>query len=156
MELRDALVQIAEIRRQMAKNDVFRGYRSAPVAFSGLLAVVGAIAQTRFVADPLAEVPLYLTVWMGMAVLSVAAVVAEMAVRMVWTHDYDHRTAVDGHSGAAGARAFGAAARRVANPVQPGHLCFRAVVAQGDFLDWRILSLLGRDGAHLGARRFLA
>lgn len=90
MELRDALVQIAEIRRQMAKNDVFRGYRSAPVAFSGVLALVGALAQTRFIADPLAEVPQYLTVWMGMAVLSVAAVAAEMAVRMVWTHDWKY------------------------------------------------------------------
>ena len=35
MELREALTQIAEIRRAMAQNDVFRGYRSATVALSG-------------------------------------------------------------------------------------------------------------------------
>ena len=45
MELREALMQIAEIRRQMAKSDVFRGYRSAPVAVSGAMALAGAIAQ---------------------------------------------------------------------------------------------------------------
>lgn len=90
MELRDALVQIAEIRRQMAKNDVFRGYRSAPVAFSGLLALAAAIAQTRLVSDPLNESTAYLTLWMGAAVLSVAAVAAEMAVRMVRTHDWTY------------------------------------------------------------------
>lgn len=90
MELRDALVQIAEIRRQMAKNDVFRGYRSAPVAFSGLLALVGAVAQTRLVADPLTDPTLYISVWMAMAVLSVAAVATEMGVRMVWTHDWKY------------------------------------------------------------------
>jgi len=90
VELRDALVQIAEIRRQMAKNDVFRGYRSAPVAFSGLLALVGAVAQTRLVADPLTDPTLYISVWMAMAVLSVAAVATEMGVRMVWTHDWKY------------------------------------------------------------------
>ncbi len=90
MELRDALVQIAEIRRQMAKNDVFRGYRSAPVAFSGLMALAAAIAQTRLVADPLNESTVYLTLWMSAAVLSVAAVAAEMAVRMVRTHDWTY------------------------------------------------------------------
>ena len=47
MELREALTQIAEIRRQMAKSDVFRGYRSAPVAVSGVLALGAAVVQSR-------------------------------------------------------------------------------------------------------------
>ena len=38
MELREALSQISEIRQQMARSEVFRGLRSVPVAFSGLLA----------------------------------------------------------------------------------------------------------------------
>ena len=45
MELHEALTQIAEIRQQMAKSDVFRGYRSAPVAFSGLVALAAAVAS---------------------------------------------------------------------------------------------------------------
>ena len=88
MELREALTQIAEIRRQMAKSDVFRGYRSAPVAVSGTLALAGAIAQPFVVPDPAADIMAYLTLWFGMALLSVAAVAVEMGVRMYWTHDW--------------------------------------------------------------------
>ena len=88
MELRDALVQIAEIRRQMAKSDVFRGYRSAPVAVSGLLALSAAVIQPFLVADPAGDFTSYLALWIGMALLSVAAVAVEMGVRMYWTHDW--------------------------------------------------------------------
>ena len=40
MELRDALTQIAEIRQQMARGEVFRGYRAATTAFSGMAALL--------------------------------------------------------------------------------------------------------------------
>jgi hypothetical protein len=90
MELRDALVQIAEIRRQMAKSDVFRGYRSTPVAASGLLAVTAAIAQPYVVADPAADIVPYLTLWISMAVVSMAGVAIEMIVRSHLTHDRTH------------------------------------------------------------------
>ena len=52
MELRDALTQISEIRHQMARTEVFRGYRALPVAFSGVLAVLAALAQRFWIADP--------------------------------------------------------------------------------------------------------
>ena len=51
-ELRDALSQIAEIRMRMAETEVFRGYRSLPAAFSGVLAVIAAFVQPFWVADP--------------------------------------------------------------------------------------------------------
>jgi hypothetical protein len=88
MELREALTQIAEIRRQMAKSDVFRGYRSAPVAVSGGLALCGAIVQPFLVPDPAADIMTYLTLWIGIALLSVTAVAVEMGVRMYWTADW--------------------------------------------------------------------
>lgn len=88
MELREALMQIAEIRRQMAKSDVFRGYRSAPVAVSGALAVAGAVVQPFLIADPASNIMPYLTLWFGMALFSVAAVAVEMGVRMYWTDDW--------------------------------------------------------------------
>lgn len=87
MELRDALTQIAEIRRQMAKGDVFRGYRSAPVAASGALALIGAALQPYLASDPAANITAYLLLWISMAVLSVVAVAAEMVLRIAWTHD---------------------------------------------------------------------
>lgn len=45
MDLRDALAQIAEIRAHIAQNETFRGYRSATVAASGLLALLGAASR---------------------------------------------------------------------------------------------------------------
>ncbi len=81
MELHDALTQIAEIRRQMAKAEVFPGYRSASVAFSGLLAIGAAVAQSQWIVDPSAEFGKYLTLWIAVAALSIAGVALEMSVR---------------------------------------------------------------------------
>jgi hypothetical protein len=81
MELRDALTQISEIRRQMARTEVFRGYRAMPVAFSGLLAVTAALFQAAFIADPASELPAYLTLWVGTAILSALTAGLEMAIR---------------------------------------------------------------------------
>src|SRR5262245_19378472 len=74
MELREALTQITEIRAQMARPDVFRGYRAAPVAFSGLLAFAAAAAQAAWIVDPARQWGDYLKLWVGAAALS--AVVA--------------------------------------------------------------------------------
>ena len=49
MDLRDALGQIAEIRAHIAQNETFRGFRSATVAASGLLALVGAAMQAFWI-----------------------------------------------------------------------------------------------------------
>ena len=52
MDLHDALTQISEIRRQVARTEVFRGYRAVPVAFSGLLAIGVAVYQAAFLPKP--------------------------------------------------------------------------------------------------------
>jgi hypothetical protein len=81
MELREALTQIAEIRLQMARTEVFRGYRALPVAFSGLLALAAAVAQVAWIGAPLQNIPAYLTLWVGAAFLSAMAAGVEMAIR---------------------------------------------------------------------------
>jgi hypothetical protein len=50
-----ALDQIAEIHRQIAKGEVYRGYRSLPVALSGLMGLAAAWLQPRALgaADPI-------------------------------------------------------------------------------------------------------
>jgi hypothetical protein len=60
-----ALDQIAEIHGQMAKGEVYRGYRSLPVAASGLIGIVAAVLQPAALgtADPVGFV-LY---WMAVA-----------------------------------------------------------------------------------------
>ena len=73
MELRDALSQIAEIRQQVARTEVFRGYRSVPIAFSSGVAFLGAALQESWVPNP-AAVPLaYVRYWFVAAVVSMAA-----------------------------------------------------------------------------------
>ncbi len=77
MHLDDALVQIAQIRRQLARSEVFRGYRAATTAFSGVVALTASLVQGCWLPDTLGA---YLSLWIGAAALSVAVVGAEMYV----------------------------------------------------------------------------
>jgi hypothetical protein len=81
MELREALTQITEIRLQLARTEVFRGYRAMPVAFSGVVALTAALVQAVTIADPQAQIGSYLALWIGAAVVSGLAAGLEMVVR---------------------------------------------------------------------------
>jgi hypothetical protein len=81
MELREALTQIAEIRRQMARAEIFRGYRSMPVAFSGVLAWATALIQAVRIPEPSKQPGAYLTLWVGAAAIGMAAAGLEMMFR---------------------------------------------------------------------------
>src|SRR6185369_9612783 len=79
MELRDALTQIAEIRQQMARGQIFRGYRAATTAFSGVAAIIAAFAQWSLF--PGATRKEFVLLWSAAAALCLVAVAIEMAVR---------------------------------------------------------------------------
>jgi hypothetical protein len=81
MELREALTQITEIRLQLARTEVFRGYRAMPVAFSGGVALLAAVIQAVTIADPMLQIGPYLALWIGAAVVSGLAAGLEMIVR---------------------------------------------------------------------------
>lgn len=81
MELHDALSQISEIRQHMAESQVFRGYRSVTVGFSGLVAFAAAAIQRKIAPDPVHDIWPYLTLWLGVAGISVLVVAIEMIVR---------------------------------------------------------------------------
>jgi hypothetical protein len=81
MELREALTQITEIRLQLARTEVFRGYRAMPVAFSGAVALGAGLVQAATIADPLAGIGAYLSLWIGAAVVSASAAGLEMMIR---------------------------------------------------------------------------
>lgn len=68
MDVGRALTQIAEIHQQIAKGEVYRGYRSVPVAASGVIGLVAAMLQPRHIEaqDPLAFV-LYWSIVAGIA-----------------------------------------------------------------------------------------
>lgn len=86
MELHDAMAQIAAIRQQMARASVFRGYRSVPVALSGLLAWLGAIAQSTLIPEPMEAIANYLLLWLLVAIASFVAAGLEMTYRS-WRTD---------------------------------------------------------------------
>ena len=67
MELSDALAQISEIRAHIARTEVFRGYRSLTVGFSGVVAIATAAIQVRLLPDPAAGAGAYLTLWIAAA-----------------------------------------------------------------------------------------
>ena len=53
MDLSRALGQLADIHQQMAKGEIYRGYRSLPIAASGVIGFVAAWAQAPILAtDP--------------------------------------------------------------------------------------------------------
>lgn len=81
MELRDALTQISEIRRQMARTEVFRGYRAVPVAFSGLLALAAGAIQATWIVAPAEQMGAYLALWIGAAIVSAIGAGTEMTLR---------------------------------------------------------------------------
>ena len=81
MELRDALSQIAEIRQQMARGQLFRGYRSATSAFSGSLAIFAGLLQPAVAPEPARQPAPFIILWVSAAILSLIVVGVEMIIR---------------------------------------------------------------------------
>jgi hypothetical protein len=81
MDLREAAAQISQIREQMARGEVFRGYRSATVGLSGLLAIAAAVVQQVCIASPMDQLAAYLTLWIGVAAVSAVLAASEIVVR---------------------------------------------------------------------------
>jgi hypothetical protein len=82
MQLRDALDQIAEIRQQVDRTVVFRGYRALPVAVSGLLAFATAGLQVVALPDAKDRPFAFFALWIGTACFSVLATGVELICRL--------------------------------------------------------------------------
>jgi hypothetical protein len=76
-----ALAEISAIRGQMARASEFRGYGPRTFAITGLMALMAALAQAVWLKRPAADVPAYLTLWIGTAVASAAIIGFEMITR---------------------------------------------------------------------------
>lgn len=81
MELREALTQISEIRSRMAQAETFRGYRSATVGFSGVLALSAATMQFLWIPEPTKQIAAYLALWIGAAAIAVVTTAIELSLR---------------------------------------------------------------------------
>ncbi|MDP6581997.1 MAG: hypothetical protein QF681_15190, partial [Vicinamibacterales bacterium] len=67
MQLDEALRQISDIRHHMARSEVFRGYRSMTVGFSGVSGLLAAAFQPLWVPSPASELGRYLGLWLSVA-----------------------------------------------------------------------------------------
>jgi hypothetical protein len=70
-ELQQALSEIQSIRSQVARGTEFRGYGPASIAASGILALLVAALQARWMAKHHADLGIWLGVWAGTAAVSV-------------------------------------------------------------------------------------
>jgi hypothetical protein len=83
MELDRALAQVAAIQDQITRADVYRGYRSLPVAASGLIGLAAAVLQPPGLAsDPLG----FVTYWTVIAACAGFVGVSEIVYNYV-VHD---------------------------------------------------------------------
>jgi len=80
-ELRKALADIDAIRGQVARVTVFRGYGPATVALTGILALAAAGLQALWLENPPGEIAAYLTIWIGVALVSAAVIAVETVTR---------------------------------------------------------------------------
>jgi hypothetical protein len=86
MDVPRALAQIEAIHEQMAKGEVYRGYRSLPVAASGIIGIVAAWLQPLHVAhDPIGFVLYWTAVAAGAALVGVSEIAQNYLV-----HDDQH------------------------------------------------------------------
>src|SRR5687768_8802710 len=83
MDFPRALTEIAEIHKQIAKGEVYRGYRSAPIAASGLVGLAGAWMQPP---AALADPPAFVQYWIIAAVIAGLVGISETAYNYI-VHD---------------------------------------------------------------------
>jgi hypothetical protein len=77
-----ALDQIAEIHGQLAKGEVYRGYRSLPVALSGVIGLVAAALQPSSLgaADPMGFVVYWIAIGIAAGFVGTSEIVYNYAV----------------------------------------------------------------------------
>ena len=80
-DLNKALGDLSHIRKQMARTTEFRGYGPATLAATGVLAVVAAAAQAKWVPQPARDVRGYLAVWFATAVVCGGLIAVQMYTR---------------------------------------------------------------------------
>lgn len=104
-DLSKALVDIAAMRKQMARSSQFRGYGPTTLAITGLLAVIAAAIQAWYVPDPSVDITGYLALWISTAVLSILLIGIEVVARsrrihsgladeMIWLAAEQHLPAI--------------------------------------------------------------
>ena len=87
MQFKQALSEISALRLQMARNTEFHGFGPFTLATTGVVAVLAALAQQRWIPDPAADIRDYLVLWAATAALSVVLIAAEAIRRSRRAHE---------------------------------------------------------------------
>jgi hypothetical protein len=82
MDLHQAIAQVSEIRDHLARAQVYRGYRSLTVGFSGLAGLIAASIQAWWLPQPTANLEAYVALWVGAAAISLLVVGVEIWSRV--------------------------------------------------------------------------
>jgi hypothetical protein len=85
MELEKALDQISEIHDHLARSEVYRGYRSLPIAVSGGIALAAAWIQTTLL--PAEEVVSFLQYWLVIGAICGSLSSSEMLYLYLFRED---------------------------------------------------------------------
>ncbi len=80
-DLNQALVDIREIRRQMAQATEFRGYGPLTLFATAIFALIAGEAQAYWVPEPANHPTQYVALWLATGIFSAALIVVQMLTR---------------------------------------------------------------------------
>ncbi len=95
MDVSQAMEDLALIKRQLQKAQVFRGYRAWVASSTGVLALLGALAQTMLVPDPVGHLKTYILLWLTVAVVASLVGLSPVIRQILWPDtESEHHKAV--------------------------------------------------------------
>ena len=85
-DLNRALVDIRNIRRQVAQTTEFRGYGPLTLSATAVLALLAGVVQAQWIPEPANYPVQYVALWLTTAVLCAALIVSQMLTRAKRLH----------------------------------------------------------------------
>src|SRR5215472_12600795 len=80
-ELNQALVDIRNIRRQVARTTEFRGYGPLTLSATAVIALLAGLTQSRWLPEPATHPVQYVALWLSTGVLCAALIATQMLTR---------------------------------------------------------------------------
>ena len=85
-DLNRALVDIRNIRRQVAQTTEFRGYGPLTLSATAVLALIAGAVQARWLPEPASSPVQYVALWLTTALLCAALIASQMIGRAKRLH----------------------------------------------------------------------
>lgn len=85
-DLNRALLEIRDIRRQVARTTEFRGYGPLTLSATAVFALLAGLAQRHWLADPAAHPEQYVALWLTTGVFCAALIATQMLTRAKRLH----------------------------------------------------------------------